>query len=49
VLDLPDVQQAMARQGLDPQHSTPQELAVRIKQETAQWAAVIKEQGIKAE
>jgi tripartite-type tricarboxylate transporter receptor subunit TctC len=49
VLDLPDVQQAMARQGLDPEHSTPQELAARIKQETAQWAAVIKEQGIKAE
>jgi tripartite-type tricarboxylate transporter receptor subunit TctC len=39
----------MARQGLDPQHSTPQQLATRIKQETAQWAAVIKEQGIKAE
>jgi len=49
VLELPDVQQAMARQGLDPQHSTPQELATRIRQETAQWAAVIKEQGIKAE
>jgi len=49
VLDLPDVQQAMARQGLDPEHSTPQELAARIRQETAQWAAVIKEQGIKAE
>lgn len=49
VLELPDVQQAMARQGLDPQHSTPQQLATRIKQETAQWAAVIKEQGIKAE
>jgi tripartite-type tricarboxylate transporter receptor subunit TctC len=49
VLDLPDVQQAMARQGLDPEHSTPQELAARIKQETAQWAAVIREQGIKAE
>ena len=49
VLELPDVQQAMARQGLDPQHSTPQELATRIRQETAQWAAVIKEQGIKTE
>jgi tripartite-type tricarboxylate transporter receptor subunit TctC len=49
VLELPDVQQAMARQGLDPEHSTPQELGARIKQETAQWAAVIKEQGIKAE
>lgn len=49
VLDLPDVQQAMGRQGLDPEPSTPQELAERIRKETAQWAAVIKEQGIKAE
>ncbi|MGE5524031.1 MAG: Bug family tripartite tricarboxylate transporter substrate binding protein [Rhodospirillaceae bacterium] len=49
VLDLPDVQQAMARQGLDPEPSTPQELAERIRKETAQWAAVIKEQNIKAE
>jgi len=49
VLDMPDVQQAMARQGLEPETSTPQELAARIKRETAMWAAVIQEQGIKAE
>ena len=46
---LPDVQDATARQGLDIETSTPQELAARIKSETAVWAAVIKEAGIKAE
>lgn len=45
----PDVQQAMSRQGLEPETSTPQELAARIKSETATWAQVIKEAGIKAE
>jgi len=48
-LDVPDVQQAMARQGLESEISTPAELAARIRAETAQWAAVIREQGIKAE
>ena len=46
---LPDVQEAMARQGLDVETSTPQELGARIRRETATWAAVIKEAGIKAE
>ena len=44
-----DVQQAMSRQGLESETSTPQELANRIKTETATWAQVIKEAGIKAE
>lgn len=44
-----DVQQAMGRQGLEPETSTPAELAQRIKRETGQWAVVIREQGIKAE
>ena len=48
-VSLPDVQEAMARQGLDAETSTPQELAARIKAETAVWAAVVKEAGIKAE
>ncbi len=48
-IGLPDVQQAMGRQGLEPETSTPQELAARIKSETATWAQVIKEAGIKAE
>lgn len=48
-LELPDVQEAMSRQGLDVETSTPQELAARISTETAVWAGVIKEAGIKAE
>jgi len=46
---LPDVQQAASRQGLEVETSTPQELAQRIKAETAVWAGVIKDAGIKAE
>ncbi|MBI2294548.1 MAG: tripartite tricarboxylate transporter substrate binding protein [Betaproteobacteria bacterium] len=46
---LPDVQQAMSRQGLEVGTSTPQGLAARIKTETAVWAAVIKDAGIRAE
>lgn len=48
-VELPDVQEAMSRQGLDVETSTPQELAAKIKAETAVWAGVIKEAGIKAE
>ena len=48
VLQLADVQQAMLRQGLDPESSTPQELAARIKSEIAVWAGVIRDAGIKA-
>ena len=48
-VELPDVQEAMARQGLDVETSTPQELAAKINAETAMWAGVIKEAGIKAE
>jgi tripartite-type tricarboxylate transporter receptor subunit TctC len=44
-----DVQQAMARQGLEPETSTPAQLAERIKRETATWAGVIKDAGIKAQ
>jgi len=45
----PDVQKIMAAQGLEAETSTPQELAARIKRESATWAGVIKEAGIKAE
>ena len=48
-LALPDVQQPMSRQGLEVETSTPQQLAQRIKSETAMWAGVIKAAGIKAE
>ena len=49
LLKLPDVQEAMSRQGLEVETSTPQELAARIKSETAVWAGVIREAGIKGE
>jgi tripartite-type tricarboxylate transporter receptor subunit TctC len=48
-LNAPQVTQAMALQGLDPETSTPQELAARIRAETKVWADVIKSAGIKAE
>ncbi len=43
------VQEAMGRQGLDPVTSTPQELAAKIRAESAVWASVIKEANIRAE
>lgn len=46
---VPDVQQAMSRQGLEVDTGTPRELAARIKVETAVWAEVIKTAGISAE
>jgi len=49
VIAIAEVQQALSRQGLEPETSTPQELAARIKSETATWAQVIKEAGIKGE
>jgi tripartite-type tricarboxylate transporter receptor subunit TctC len=39
----------MARQGLEADTSSPAELTERIKRETAVWAAVIKDAGIKAQ
>lgn len=49
VLQQPDVQTAMARQGLEPETSTPTELAARIKTEAAMWSTIINELGIRAE
>jgi len=46
---LPEVLEAMSRQGLEVETSTPQELAARIKRESAVWAGVIKDAGIRAE
>ena len=46
---LPDVQQAMSRQGLESEAGTAQQLAERIRAETAMWAEVVRSAGIKAE
>lgn len=45
----PDVQRIMATQGMEAETSTPQELAARIRRESAVWAGVIKDAGIKGE
>jgi tripartite-type tricarboxylate transporter receptor subunit TctC len=49
VVALPDVQEAMSRQGLEVETSTPQELAARIKRESAMWSSVIKDAGIRGD
>jgi tripartite-type tricarboxylate transporter receptor subunit TctC len=46
---LPEIQQVMSGQGLEVETSTPSELAARIKRESAVWAGVIKDAGIRAE
>jgi tripartite-type tricarboxylate transporter receptor subunit TctC len=48
-LEAPDVQQAMSRQGLEPETSTAQELAARMRAESKTWAEVIKAAGIRAD
>jgi tripartite-type tricarboxylate transporter receptor subunit TctC len=49
VLQQPDIKTAMASQGVDLEPGTAQELAARIKTETATWAAVIKAANIRVE
>ena len=46
---LPDVQKVMAAQGLEVETSTPRALAARIRTESAVWAKVIRDAGIKVE
>jgi tripartite-type tricarboxylate transporter receptor subunit TctC len=49
VLQQPDVRAALVSQGVELETTTPEELAARIKSETAAYAAVIKAAGIRAE
>ncbi|HEV7803744.1 MAG TPA: tripartite tricarboxylate transporter substrate binding protein [Burkholderiales bacterium] len=48
-LQRPDVQHVMAAQGLEPETSTPQALAERIRTESRTWGEVIRAAGIKSE
>jgi tripartite-type tricarboxylate transporter receptor subunit TctC len=48
-IKLPDVQEALSRQGLDESPLGPAEFAARIKKETAVWARLIKDAGIHAD
>jgi tripartite-type tricarboxylate transporter receptor subunit TctC len=47
VLGQPEVRERFAVAGLEPQASTPQQLAQRVQDETAKWAKVVKVSGAK--
>ena len=49
VLEMPEVRQRLASQGLDPQHNTPEEFAKLMVSDLDKWAKVVKRAGIKAE
>jgi tripartite-type tricarboxylate transporter receptor subunit TctC len=48
-LNLPEVVEALHKQGLDPSPSTPAELAAFMQREFDTWGKVVKQAGIKAE
>jgi tripartite-type tricarboxylate transporter receptor subunit TctC len=43
IIALPDTQQTLATLGFDPLASTPEQSAVRVKEELARWAKVIRD------
>jgi tripartite-type tricarboxylate transporter receptor subunit TctC len=46
---LPDIKERMATLGYEPVGNTPEECAAQFRTETAKWAKVIREAGIKAQ
>ncbi|HET9577399.1 MAG TPA: tripartite tricarboxylate transporter substrate binding protein [Usitatibacter sp.] len=48
-LAMPDVRDALTRQGMEVLTSTPEELAARMKSEADRWGHIVKAAGIKAE
>jgi tripartite-type tricarboxylate transporter receptor subunit TctC len=49
IVSTPDVQRTLEAQGLYPLANAPAEFAARIRRETATWARIIRETGIRAE
>lgn len=47
VVQLPDVKDALAKQGAEPTSSTPEQFAAYIASELAKWARVVKAAGVK--
>ena len=45
-IEMPDLRQQLARAGLNPESSTPDELGRILRDDTAKWAKVIKAAGI---
>ncbi len=48
-LKLAEVRERLAREGLEPLGSTPEQFAAIIRNDIAKWAKVVKQSGIKAE
>jgi tripartite-type tricarboxylate transporter receptor subunit TctC len=48
-LQAADVRASMERLGLEQEPTSPEELVARIKKETATWAAIIKDAGIRVQ
>jgi tripartite-type tricarboxylate transporter receptor subunit TctC len=49
VVQMPDLRDKLAAMGVDASGSTPEQLAAYLKADTAKWAKVLKDSGIKAE
>ena len=49
VMQLPDVRQRLLELGTDPRASTPAELGATFRRDTAKWAQVIRQAGIKVQ
>ena len=49
ILDMPEIRRSFAEQGADVQGGTPTWFGAFMREESARWAAVIKEAGIKPE
>ena len=49
VLQLPDVRERLASQGVDPQHNTPEEFAKLLVADLERWAKVLQRAGIQPE
>jgi tripartite-type tricarboxylate transporter receptor subunit TctC len=49
IIAMPDVQEYLAKQGMNPFSSTPEQLATLMKADMAKWAKVIKSANIKLE
>ena len=49
ILKAPDIAQQFAAQGVDPAHSSPEELAAVIRNDLQKWGRVIRKEGIKGE
>jgi len=49
VLQLPDVRERLASQGVDPQHNTPEEFAKLLIADVERWAKVLQRAGIQPE